>query len=204
VTSTAVFGDGLAFNDPDGDGTPFEFNLRFPGQYLDTETGLHYNYFRDYEAQTGRYVEPDPIGVTTGPWLYPYANGNPMYFIDPRGLFAKTLKCKFEAMFNGLGDAKYCAPEMPDMPEMTEVSKCAACRLKCGGTETAEFIIDKVIERLVVRGLLCMIPPGRVAVTSALLYAAWRKGVDQAKDVGEIVYKSYSCSVECESACAAQ
>ena len=40
-----------------------ENNLRFPGQYFDRETGLHYNYFRDYEPRTGRYIESDPIGL---------------------------------------------------------------------------------------------------------------------------------------------
>ena len=41
----------------------FEFALRFPGQYADKETGLFYNYFRDYDPQTGRYVQSDPIGL---------------------------------------------------------------------------------------------------------------------------------------------
>lgn len=47
------FGSDEAETDPDGDGTPFDFNLRFPGQYLDRETGLHYNYFRDYDPSAG-------------------------------------------------------------------------------------------------------------------------------------------------------
>jgi RHS repeat-associated protein len=44
----------------------FEFNLRFSGQYFDNETGLSYNYFRDYDSQTDRYVKSDPIGLAGG------------------------------------------------------------------------------------------------------------------------------------------
>jgi len=43
-----------------------EQNLRFPGQYYDVETELHYNYFRDYDPTIGRYVESDPIGLEGG------------------------------------------------------------------------------------------------------------------------------------------
>ncbi len=35
----------------------------FPGQYFDAESGNHYNYFRDYDPKTGRYIEPDPVGI---------------------------------------------------------------------------------------------------------------------------------------------
>lgn len=57
------FGVDAANEDPDGDGQTFRYNLRFPGQYYDKETGLHYNYFRDYDPGTGRYVESDPLGI---------------------------------------------------------------------------------------------------------------------------------------------
>jgi RHS repeat-associated protein len=57
------FGTSPANEDPDGDGAALTYNLRFPGQYYDQETGLHYNYFRDYDPSTGRYIEPDPIGA---------------------------------------------------------------------------------------------------------------------------------------------
>uniref|UniRef100_UPI001114B696 RHS repeat-associated core domain-containing protein n=1 Tax=Atopomonas hussainii TaxID=1429083 RepID=UPI001114B696 len=60
--------------------------LRFPGQYYDPETGLYYNYFRDYDPQLGRYVQADPIGLRGGVNRYAYANSRPGYATDPMGL----------------------------------------------------------------------------------------------------------------------
>jgi RHS repeat-associated protein len=57
-----------------------------PGQYFDAETGLNYNYFRDYDPSTGRYVESDPIGLAGGVNTYCYANGNPIANIDAMGM----------------------------------------------------------------------------------------------------------------------
>ncbi|MDD0843385.1 RHS repeat-associated core domain-containing protein [Pseudomonas sp. Gutcm_11s] len=61
-------------------------NLRFPGQYFDSETGLHYNYFRDYDPQTGRYVESDPIGLAGGLNTFGYVDANPLLYVDSLGL----------------------------------------------------------------------------------------------------------------------
>ena len=61
-------------------------NLRFPGQYFDAETGLHYNWHRYYDSATGRYITADPIGLEGGMNLYLYANANPIMYIDPKGL----------------------------------------------------------------------------------------------------------------------
>ena len=61
---------------------------RFPGQVYDPETGLHYNYFRDYAPGLGRYVESDPIGLLGGLTTYAYVRGNPLLASDPLGLKA--------------------------------------------------------------------------------------------------------------------
>jgi len=62
------------------------FNMRFPGQRYDSASGLNYNYFRDYEATTGRYVESDPIGLMGGISTYGYVSGNALISVDPTGL----------------------------------------------------------------------------------------------------------------------
>jgi RHS repeat-associated protein len=64
-------------------------NLRFPGQLFDGETGLHYNYFRDYDPSIGRYVESDPIGLAAGPNTYAYAGANPLNASDATGLLTR-------------------------------------------------------------------------------------------------------------------
>ncbi|SCF40122.1 RHS repeat-associated core domain-containing protein [Micromonospora matsumotoense] len=59
--------------------------LRFPGQYFDAETGLHYNRFRFYDPATARYLSPDPIGLAGGPNPTAYVP-DPLTVADPLGL----------------------------------------------------------------------------------------------------------------------
>jgi RHS repeat-associated protein len=79
------FGSDLPDERPTASGV-FRYNLRFPGQYYDAETGLHYNYFRDYDPTIGRYVESDPIGLGGGLNTYAYVLNAPLSYGDLLGL----------------------------------------------------------------------------------------------------------------------
>ena len=77
---------------------------RYPGQYFDAESGLHYNYFRDYDPSTGRYIESDPIGLRGGLSTYGYALQSPLNRVDPLGLFAVDVHWRIT--WNALNRAK--------------------------------------------------------------------------------------------------
>jgi RHS repeat-associated protein len=79
------FGFGLPNENPSGSGA-FSYNVRFPGQLFDKETNNHYNYFRDYDPSTGRYIQSDPIGLAAGVNTYAYVGNTPVSAYDPDGL----------------------------------------------------------------------------------------------------------------------
>ncbi|MEZ5659457.1 MAG: RHS repeat-associated core domain-containing protein [Burkholderiaceae bacterium] len=74
------FGVAVADEDPNALGA-FEFGQWFPGQIFDAETGLHYNYFRDYDPRVGRYTQGDPIGLQGGIGPYTYVANQPSMFL---------------------------------------------------------------------------------------------------------------------------
>jgi RHS repeat-associated protein len=62
-------------------------SARLPGQWFQTETGLHYNWHRSYDPTLGRYTQPDPLGFVDGPSVYGYAGGSPQRWVDKDGRF---------------------------------------------------------------------------------------------------------------------
>ena len=102
------FGKAFVNEDVDGDTNVIRFNIRFPGQYFDAETGLNYNGFRYYSPETGRYLTHDPIGLLGGVNLYAYVNGNPINFNDPSGLTTlgdvQGIPVAFANIANAVGD----------------------------------------------------------------------------------------------------
>ncbi|MEW3190115.1 DUF6531 domain-containing protein [Escherichia coli] len=92
-TGYQVWGNTIQEKDHGG----VEQNLRYQGQYLDRETGLHYNLHRYYDPDVGRFMVTDPIGLAGGLNLYQYAP-NPLSWIDPLGQMCATLKKSSHAL----------------------------------------------------------------------------------------------------------
>lgn len=81
-----AFGNSAPNEDPDADNIKLTLDMRFPGQRYDAASELNYNYYRDYDPTTGRYIQSDPIGLAGGASTYGYSRQNPETNLDPLGL----------------------------------------------------------------------------------------------------------------------
>jgi RHS repeat-associated protein len=88
-----AFGLDAPDDDVDRDGNSLRLDMRFPGQRFDAASGLHYNMQRDYDPETGRYIQGDPTGIAGGLSMYAYVVSGPLGASDAHGLRADTDLC---------------------------------------------------------------------------------------------------------------
>jgi RHS repeat-associated protein len=127
--NTEAFGNSAPNDDPSGLGT-FAYNLRFPGQYFDQETGKHYNYFRDYDPAIGRYIESDPIGLRGGLNTFGYVNQMPLTRVDPRGL-ESSIWCFIDPRMGDCYNPNKPPAPQPDWLPKPKPGKIPECMLDC-------------------------------------------------------------------------
>ncbi|WCM90478.1 DUF6531 domain-containing protein [Acidovorax sp. NCPPB 3576] len=132
-----------------GRGEAMEQNLRLQGQYLDRDTGLHYNTFRFYDPDIGRFISADPIGLAGGSHLHLYA-ANPLRWIDPWGLD------KYVIIGEGQGAVEAYAKTMRENPrlaghEFRTIKKDWAGIIRSSGAST-ETMSSYEWERKAVQG----------------------------------------------------
>ncbi|WP_218567486.1 RHS repeat domain-containing protein, partial [Pseudomonas sp. p99-361] len=109
-----------------------EQNLRFQGQYFDVETGLHYNIFRYYDPEIGRFITLDPIGIRGGYNLFRY-NVNPVMWIDPVGLAPCQVRVVNNTKIHGRG-------QVDGTPGHDQFSEAIANKLAMSGKFTDVYL----------------------------------------------------------------
>ena len=124
-----------------------ENNLRFPGQYFDTETGFHQNTLRDYQPRTARFQEADPIGLDGGPHVYAYAMWDPLRWVDPSGLASCTYRISSHTLRcvpNGGGAALRVGPSgvFSGVGECRDLPECSG-RRKVGPIPPGNYRINR-------------------------------------------------------------
>ena len=97
--------------------------FRFQNQYYDEETGLHYNFFRYYEPDTGRFINQDPIGLLGGENLYRFAP-NAQRWGDPLGLSGRNnifIHYTDKAGFDAIMQSKSIRPNKKGKTYITDI-----------------------------------------------------------------------------------
>lgn len=135
-----AYGNTLANQDPLGTGVNTTIPLRFAGQYFDIETGFHYNYFRTYIPDLGRYSQSDHIGLSGGWNTFSYVEGNPLRWIDFDGLSPKDIELIIKIIINTGEQLNNNGQRWPNSPMYNNICHwypfmpaCSGKELDCGG-----------------------------------------------------------------------
>jgi RHS repeat-associated protein len=109
-----------------------EVDLRFPGQLMQAESGLYYNWNRQYDPTTGRYTQADPLGLVDGSSRYAYVGNDPLQQVDPEGQTGLTVivlpdgSLEFNPPFNDPLSGAICSTATPPFiyyPEPRQYTK---------------------------------------------------------------------------------
>ncbi|MET3521490.1 RHS repeat-associated core domain-containing protein [Mesorhizobium abyssinicae] len=93
---------------------PASLDYRLPGQWFQLESGLNYNWHRHYDPTTGRYLQPDPLGMPDGPSRWAYVGNSPLMSVDWEGLASCTYSISTHTLYcipNAGGDPKALGPK---------------------------------------------------------------------------------------------
>lgn len=124
-------------------GAALEYNLRWPGHYLDPETGLHYNRYRYYDPRLGRYIQSDPIGYEGSPVnLYAYC-ANPLVQVDVLGLDHDNSTSKSDSSEPDPTNGKREGTKPPRLPGVSASTRVLAA--KAGDSKAQQRARQKVV-----------------------------------------------------------
>jgi RHS repeat-associated protein len=110
------------------------YNLRFAGQQYEAYSGLNQNWFRDYDPNTGRYLQADPIGLSGGWNRYGYVGGDPVSFVAPNGLKGGQLRLTYNPGIRAAGPQP-AVPPFGGFSSSSSVSYTNSYRLFEGATD---------------------------------------------------------------------
>lgn len=120
--------------------------IRFQGQYFDTETNLHYNRYRYYDPLIGRFIGKDPIGLSGGINIYNYGP-NPVEWVDPLGLWGENPKFKYRQNENGTLRSVVAQIRDSDLDTGTDTNRSARRYIQsigCGGDHAGHAIANRL------------------------------------------------------------
>lgn len=210
------FGTTAAENQPTAGQAALPIPLRMPGQMLDTETGLFYNWHRSYDSTTGRYTQSDPIGLDGGINTYAYVRSMPTMRSDPFGLLPGEIpqheseapfeapECKDDDCFckcleQYVGGETYVGTGLAASGLPTEPKRFTTPG-SSPGTSVASQLSSEALGNRRLPGRMwapTFMHPGARTISAARLVGRWVPGVGWVM-LGVDAYQVYQCKTKCE------